>query len=289
MRELTLIIDENNADYNVGEILKKHFKLSSRLITKLKQSGGIILNGEVVTVRKTVKVGDTLCIVMPQSVSPNVIPVNLPLNILYEDQDILAVNKPKNMPVHPSMNNYNNTLGNAVMYYYKNSPFVYRPVNRLDRDTTGIVIIAKTPQASHDLSRQMQEGEFKKEYLAILSGTPSPEYGIIDAPIKREQESIIKRCVDENGQKAITEYVIIDKNSDCSVAHIKLHTGRTHQVRVHFAHIGHPLMYDYLYGIEEKDKTFNLHCYKLTFFHPVTKEHVTLICNPPEQFNLSNK
>lgn len=288
MRELTLTIEEKHTNYNVGMLLKKHFGLSSRLITKLKQSGGIKLNGEVVTVRKEVKINDILCIAMPEGISHNVIPVELPIDILYEDDDILAVNKPKNMPVHPSMNNYDNTLGNAVMFYYKDKPFVYRPVNRLDRDTTGIVIIAKTPQASHDLSRQMQESKFKKEYLALIDGIPSPEYGIIDAPIKREQESIIKRCVASDGQRAITEYVIIDKNDTSSVAHIKLHTGRTHQIRVHFSHIGHPLKYDYLYGTEEIGKTFCLHCYKLTFFHPVTKERVTLICNPPGELNLSN-
>ncbi len=288
MRELILKIEKSYENFSVGELLKRHFCLSSRLISKLKLSGGIILNGETVTVRKTVKIGDILCIKFPQNQSQNVIPVKLPLDILYEDEDILAVNKPKNMPVHPSLNNYDNTLGNAVMFYYKDSPFVYRPVNRLDRDTTGIVIIAKTPQACHDLSKQMQEGKFKKEYLALLSGVPSPEYGIIDAPIKREQESIIKRCVASDGQKAITEYVIIDKNEHSSVAHIKLHTGRTHQIRVHFAHIGYPLKYDFLYGIEEENKTFCLHCYKLTFFHPVTKERVCLICNPSNDFNLSN-
>jgi len=288
MRELNLIIQNEHTKYNVGELLKKHFQLSSRLITKLKHTGGIKLNGKTVTVRKEVLVGDSLTVEMPQSASLNVIPVNLPIDILYEDEDILVVNKPRNMPVHPSMNNYDNTLGNAVMYYYKDVPFVYRPVNRLDRDTTGVVIIAKTPQAGCDLSRQMQEGKFKKEYLALLSGTPEAEYGIINAPIKRENESIIKRCVSPDGQNAVTEYTIIKKNENSSVAHIKLHTGRTHQIRVHFAHIGHPLMYDYLYGKEESEKTFCLHCYKLTFFHPVTKEKVCIVCPPPKDFDLEN-
>lgn len=286
MRELTLNITEKESGTDVGTMLKKHLRLSSRLITRLKNCGGIILNNEVVTVRKIVSKGDILTVKMPEGNSKNVVPVELPLDILYEDEDILIVNKPQDMPVHPSMNNYKNTLGNAVMYYYRDIPFVYRPVNRLDRDTTGIVIIAKTPQASHDLSRQMQEGNFKKEYLALISGCPENEYGIIDAPIRREQESIIKRCVADDGQKAVTEYVIIDKNENCSVAHIKLHTGRTHQIRVHFAHIGHPLMYDYLYGVEQEGKTFCLHCYKLTFFHPTSKERVCIIAPPPDYFKI---
>jgi len=288
MRELVLNITQKENGVDVGTLLKKHLKLSSRLITKLKNCGGIVLNGKVVTVRKLASTGDILVVKMPEGNSQNVVPRNIPLDILYEDADLLIVNKPKDMPVHPSMNNYENTLGNAVMYYYKDSPFVYRPVNRLDRDTTGIVVIAKTPQAGCELSRQMQEGSFKKEYLALISGVPSPEYGIIDAPIKREQESIIKRCVAPDGQNAITEYVIIEKSEDRSVAHVKLHTGRTHQIRVHFAHIGHPLMYDYLYGTEEVGKTFCLHCNKLTFFHPVTKERVCIISNPPDYFKISN-
>lgn len=286
MRELILNVSEKESGTDVGTLLKKHLKLSSRLITKLKNCGGIVLNDEVVTVRKIVSEGDILTVKMPEGNSQNVVPVNLPLNILYEDEDILIVNKPQNMPVHPSMNNYKNTLGNAVMYYYKDTPFVYRPVNRLDRDTTGIVIVAKTPQASHDLSRQMQEGDFKKEYLALIYGCPENEYGIIDVPIRREQESIIKRCVASDGQRAVTEYVIIKKNEESSVAHIKLHTGRTHQIRVHFAHIGHPLMYDYLYGTEVEGKTFCLHCYKLKFIHPTTKERVCIIAPPPDYFKL---
>ena len=286
MRELTLNIPEKESGTDVGTLLKKHLKLSSRLITKLKNCGGIILNDEVVTVRKIVSEGDILTVRMPEGKSENVVPVDLPLDILYEDEDILIVNKPQDMPVHPSMNNYKNTLGNAVMYYFRDIPFVYRPVNRLDRDTPGIVIIAKTPQASHDLSRQMQQGDFQKEYLALVSGCPDEEYGFIDAPIRREQESIIKRCVAPDGQRAVTEYVIIKKSEESSVAHVKLHTGRTHQIRVHFAHIGHPLMYDYLYGTEVVGKTFCLHCYKLKFIHPTTKERVCIIANPPEYFKI---
>ncbi len=284
MRELKLIISEKNAQYTVGQLIKNHFKISARLLTKLKQNDLIKLNGEHVTVRGKVKVGDELKLIMPESSSLNVIPVNLPLDIVYEDEDLLIVNKPKNMPVHPSMNNYDNTLGNAVRYYFKDIPFVYRPVNRLDRDTTGLVIVAKTPQASHSLSMQMQNNKFKKTYLAITEGIPSPLQGIINAPITREQESIIKRCVREDGQRAVTEYKIIRKGNNKSVAEILLHTGRTHQIRVHFAHIGFPLYADSLYGREIEGETFNLHCFRLEFFHPITGKEMKIECPPPEIF-----
>ena len=165
MRELTFIIDDNYDGKSVKTVLESRFKLSKRLITKLKQDPkGILLNDSHITVRGVVKKGDILSVNMPEKISENVIPVEMPLDILYEDEDILAVNKPKDMPVHPSLNNYDNTLGNAVMYYYKDKPFVYRAVTRLDRDTTGVVIIAKTPQAGHNLSLQMQNGIFEKTH-----------------------------------------------------------------------------------------------------------------------------
>ena len=286
MRELKLVIEEKHDGQSVGQLIKNHFKISSRLLTKLKQNDLIKLNGEHVTVRGIVKVGDELKLIMPESSSMNVIPVDIPLDILFEDEDLLIVNKPKDMPVHPSMNNYDNTLGNAVRYYYKDIPFVYRPVNRLDRDTTGIVIVAKTPQASHSLSMQMQNDKFKKTYLAITEGIPTPEVGIIDKPIAREQESIIKRCVRDDGQRAITEYKIIKTGNNKAVAEILLHTGRTHQIRVHFAHIGYPLYADSLYGNAVEGETFNLHCFKLEFFHPVSKEKMCIECPPPENFDI---
>ena len=285
MRELKLIIDEKYSQYTVGQLIKNHFKISARLLTKLKQNDLIKLNGEHVTVRGTVKIGDELKLIMPESSSMNVIPVELPLDIIYEDEDLLIVNKPKDMPVHPSMNNYNNTLGNAVRYYYKDIPFVYRPVNRLDRDTTGIVIVAKTPQASHSLSQQMQKNIFRKTYLAITEGIVSPDQGIIDEPIARERESIIKRCVRADGQRAVTEYKTVKTGNNKSVAEILLHTGRTHQIRVHFAHIGYPLYADSLYGNKVEGETFNLHCFRLEFLHPVTGEKMHIECPPPENFD----
>lgn len=280
MPDFKLNIKKEHEAYSVGELINKYFKISSRMLTKLKNNDGIKLNGQHITVRGRVEEGDVLALIMPEEKSKNVVPTDLPLDILFEDEELLIVNKPKDMPVHPSLNNYTNTLGNAVMFYYKDRPFVYRPVNRLDRDTTGIVIIAKSAYAHNSLSQQMQKNIFKKTYMAVTSVPPVPEKGIIDAPIRREQESIIKRIVAEDGQRAVTEYETISVKNGHAVVKVKLHTGRTHQIRVHFAHIGAPLLYDYLYGTEVEGKTFMLHCTQLEFLHPITGEPMTIKCKP---------
>ena len=281
MPDFKLNIKKEHENFSVGELINKYFRISSRMLTKLKNNDGIKLNGQHITVRGRVKEGDVLALIMPQEKSKNVVPTDLPLDILFEDEELLIVNKPKDMPVHPSLNNYTNTLGNAVMYYYRDRPFVYRPVNRLDRDTTGIVIIAKSAYAHNSLSKQMQKNIFKKTYTAVTSTPPVPEKGIINAPIKREQESIIKRVVAEDGQVAITEYETLYAKDGYAVVKVLLHTGRTHQIRVHFAHIGAPLLYDYLYGKEVEGKTFMLHCTQLEFLHPVTGEKMVISCPPP--------
>lgn len=280
MPDFKLNIKKEHEAYSVGELINKYFKISSRMLTKLKNNDGIKLNGQHITVRGRVEEGDVLALIMPEEKSKNVVPTDLPLDILFEDEELLIVNKPKDMPVHPSLNNYTNTLGNAVMFYYKDRPFVYRPVNRLDRDTTGIVIIAKSAYAHNSLSQQMQKNIFKKTYMAVTSVPPVPEKGIIDAPIRREQESIIKRIVAEDGQRAVTEYETISVKNGHAVVRVILHTGRTHQIRVHFAHIGAPLLYDYLYGTEVEGKTFMLHCTQLEFLHPTTGEKMTIKCKP---------
>ena len=280
MADFKLNIKKEHENFSIGELINKHFKISARMLTKLKNNDGIKLNGEHITVRGRVKEGDILSLIFPKEQSKNVVPVNLPLNILFEDEHLLIVNKPKDMPVHPSLNNYTNTLGNAVMYYFKDIPFVYRPVNRLDRDTTGIVIIAKSAYAHNCLSIQMQRNIFKKTYMAVTSSVPFPQNGTIDAPIKREQESIIKRVVAEDGQRAVTEYETVDIKNGRAIVKVFLHTGRTHQIRVHFAHIGAPLLYDYLYGKEVEGKTFMLHCTKLEFLHPITEERMEIVCEP---------
>lgn len=275
MRELIHTVTSEEHGKAVGDIIRLNFDISSHLLAYLKNNQGIYLGDELVTVRKTVASGDILTLKIRDIKSPNIVPVNLPLKIVYEDEDILVVDKPENMPVHPSINNYTNTLGNAVMYYYRHEEFTFRPVNRLDRDTTGLVVIAKNRYAADIISRQMKEGLFKKEYMAVVEGIIEEKEGEINAPIKRESESVIKRCVSEDGKAALTKYRVVDECDNKSLVKINLLTGRTHQIRVHFSHIGYPLCYDYLYGNEQKGKTFCLRCSKVEFFHPFTGKNIS--------------
>lgn len=280
MPDIELKIDESTDGKYLRDILRNDLKISSSLLTKLKKSGGIRLNDVTVNVSEKVKSGDILTVDFPKENSENILPVNIPLDILYEDDYLFIINKPKDMPTHPSIGNRDNTVANACMYYFKNKDFVFRPVNRLDRDTTGIVVIAKDARTSALMSRQMKDGKFKKTYYAILSGIPKEPKGIIDAPIGRADGSILKREVRSDGQSALTEYEIIEACANTSLAKIKLHTGRTHQIRVHFSHIGTPLLYDYMYGTEVPGETLYLHCGKVEFIHPISEKEFKIEIAP---------
>lgn len=245
---------------------------SSTLIKRIKY-GGIFVNGESVNVNKAVENGDTVRVLFPEEASKGIEQISIPLNIVYEDEFILLVDKPKNMPTHPSRGNNLPTLANAVMAKFEGN-FVFRAINRLDRDTSGLVLIAKDRISAYALSESMKAGLFSKEYICLVDGIPSPKEGRIDAPIKRESESCIKRIVSADGKRAITDYKVIEERDGSAVCELTLYTGRTHQIRVHMAHIGHPLAGDFLYGIRDEKKYF-LRCKKLSFPHPKTKEIVT--------------
>ncbi len=276
MKKISIIITRNQNNAYLRDILRRDLKISSGLLSKLKKSGGIQLNGKSVTVAEKAREGDALTVMFPAEKSENIEPVNIPLEILYEDDYLLAVNKPKDMPTHPSVGNRNNTLANACMYYFRENDFVFRPVNRLDRDTTGIVIIAKDARTSALMSDIMQKGLFHKTYYAITQGIPIPESGIIDAPIGRADGSILRREVRNDGQTAITEYKVLRKLENKSLVEIRLHTGRTHQIRVHLAHIGTPLLYDYMYGTEIQGETLFLHCGNVEFVHPIINRNMEI-------------
>ena len=256
--------------------MKSYLYSLGRSVTLVKKAkyGGIILNGTAVTVRAQVNEGDKIEIFLPKATSDGIPPMDIPLNVLYEDEHLLAVDKPTNMPTHPSKGNNLPTLANAVMGYY-GGDFVFRSVNRLDRDTSGVVIIAKTQISASNMSSSMKKGLWQKKYHAIVEGHPSPESGRIDAPIERIEEGNIKRTVRADGKRAITDYTVIEKMDDSSLCEITLLTGRTHQIRVHMSHIGHPLVSDFLYGTKSK-KEYYLRCKEITFPHPITNESLTI-------------
>ena len=240
--------------------------------------------------------GDFLQIHVPETDhSDGILPVKMELHILYEDEDLLIVNKKANMPVHPSIGNYENTLANAVAWYYKQKGenFVYRCINRLDRDTTGALILAKNPYSAAVLSAFMKQRQIRRTYLAIVCGI-LPDQGTIDAPIARASDSAIMRTVDFlNGEKAVTHFKRLMTYTDptdgqtYSLAELHLETGRTHQIRVHMKYIGHPLPGDFLYNPDYRIiKRQPLHSYQLEFSHPVTGKSMKITAPVPEDFRV---
>ncbi len=261
----------------IRDYLTKRLGFSASLIAIVKYDN-VFLNGVAVHMRAMVKNGDTISIILPDEESESIEPIDIPLDIIFEDEHILAVNKPINMPTHPSRGNHLPTLANAVRAYL-DKPFVFRAISRLDRDTSGIVLIAKNQLSAAILSREMKKGTFKKVYEAMVSGIPSPDAGEINAPIARETEGNIKRVVRDDGKNAVTKYKVVSVNCDGNaIVELEAITGRTHQLRVHMAYIGHPLVGDFLYGTRIENETYRLHCKLLEFDHPITRNRITLTC-----------
>lgn len=279
MRELCYI--HSGKSVTVKTVLQNHFCLSRASVSALKNSGGISVNGENVTVRRELSEGDRLTLKFFDKPC-EIIPTNMDIDILYEDEDILAVNKPCGIPTHPSRGHYTDTLANGICYYYRNENFVFRAVNRLDRETSGIVVIAKNKNSAHKLGEQIKKNAVKKVYYAVITGEPNEKSGEINAPIARIDG--MKRGVRNDGKYALTKYKVIASDGGHTLLEIMPVTGRTHQIRVHLSHIGCPILGDSLYG-NGKDRLY-LHCGKMTFSHPVSGEIITLNCPPKNWFRL---
>ena len=284
-RVLTYEITAEQAGTKIGDFLRTAGYSRHVIIHLKKTENGILLNGEWAYVGQFLKEGDHLEIrIIESESSEQIVPAELPLDIVYEDEDLLIINKPADMPIHPSINNYDNTLANALMWYYqqKGETFVYRCINRLDRDTTGLLIVAKNMLSGGILSDMSKKREIHREYLAIAEGEV-PQEGVIDAPIARKEESVIERCVDfERGDRAVTHYWRLDYRNGYSLVRLKLETGRTHQIRVHMKYLGHPLTGDYLYNPDYRILDHQaLHSWKLVFRHPVTGAQMQFKADPP--------
>ncbi|MDO4943488.1 MAG: RluA family pseudouridine synthase [Lachnospiraceae bacterium] len=294
-RTLQYIIQNNEENNKISDFLRSR-GYSRKVITALKKSPNeILLNGQFAFVNQTLKEGDCLTVSIVETVSsPNIIPENLHLEIIYEDEDILVVNKPAGMSIHPSINHHQGTLANAVAGYYERQKisYVFRCLNRLDKDTSGVVLLAKHMLSGAILAKSIKAGEIKKEYRAIVCGK-SPETGVIDAPIGRKEGSVIERQVDFiNGKEAMTHYRRLKYQNGYSYVAIWLGTGRTHQIRVHMKHIGHPLPGDFLYYPDNKEIDRQaLHSYCLSFQHPITGEHMEFRAELPQDMKklLRNK
>ena len=267
--------------------LKHEIGISGRLLSRLKRTeNGISVNGERVTVRYVLRSGDMLSLADGDFTSNEAIePRDLGVEVLYEDNDVIAVNKPPHMPTHPSHGHHDDTLANAMAYKYLGSPFVFRPVNRLDRDTSGVVLIAKNQRAASFFASAMASGEFKKKYIAVIDGELS-EKGTVNAPIRRKEKSIIFRetCkeTDDGAQSALTEYKTLFCANGHSLVELFPKTGRTHQLRVHLASLDAPICGDDLYGSESEliDRQA-LHAVTLEF--PILSgERITVFAPVPE-------
>lgn len=284
--ELFYEINNNNKFNNIKDVLKNHFYMSDRLISKLKRENKIYLNNQNVYVTNTVSLGDILKIDLNfEEESDNIVPIKLDLDILYEDDWLLIVNKPPHLPVHPSCNHYYNSLANGVKYYYmaKKLNIKIRPVNRLDKDTSGIVIFAKNQYIQEALIKQMKINTFIKEYIAILNGNINKTDFTVNAPISRKENSIIEREVNNSGDKAITHFKVIKKLENYTIVKCILETGRTHQIRVHCKYLGTPILGDSLYGKKSNLITRQaLHSDKVGFIHPITKNKMIIESPMPE-------
>lgn len=279
-RRLQYTIPHEYSSRRVLDFLK-HLGFSHRLITKLKQApDGILLNGEHIRTIDPMSEGDVLEINLPTDKKESIsIPVEMPLDIIYEDDDILVLNKPAMLAVHESHNHLGDTLSNAVAFHLKKEgkPSVFRAVGRLDKGTSGLMVCALNRYAASRLS-----GKIKKQYLAIATGIYEGE-GTIDAPIYRPDPILTVRTVDERGEKAVTHWKALKNDGKNTILRVKLETGRTHQIRVHFASLGTPLVGDTMYGTpDERICHQALHCCECRFMHPVKNEEMHFFCDMPD-------
>ena len=286
-RTINYFITSPDGNQTIQQFLHKK-GYSSQIIKELKRTpGSIVINDSPQYMKHLLQEGEILTVHISEACSsPKIPPVKLPLHIIYEDEDLLVINKPADMPIHPSLNNYENSLANALAWYFsqQNTPFVFRCINRLDRDTSGLTIVAKHLLSAGILSAMVAKRELHREYLAIVQGHILPKQGTIDAPIGRKEDSIILRMIDyENGERAVTHYSLKEHKNGHSLLSIYLETGRTHQIRVHMKHIGFPLIGDYLYNPDMVHIGRQaLHSYRLQFTHPITGESMDFTAPLPE-------
>ena len=266
--------DDKNKYNTINSILINELDFSNRLLSKLIKQKLVLVNNKIFDTRNSFNTGDIITINFDfEEDNSNIVPIKMDLDILYEDEWFLVLNKPPRIAIHPSILHFEDSLSNGVKYYFDKIKLKkkIRPVNRLDSNTSGLVIFAKCEYVQECLSKQMQKGIFKKEYLCLVLGKLNNLKSTIDLPISRKENSIIERCVNSNGQKSITHYEVLKEYKDFSLIKCKLETGRTHQIRVHFSYIGHPLLGDTLYGT--KSELINrqaLHSCYIEFIHPIT-------------------
>ena len=285
MSTLEKCVDKAFDGIKIREYLKEEMGLSSRLIRGAALDKRILVNNNPVKMNYVLKADDNILINLKKKESQNIEPEKIEIEIVYEDSDIIVVNKRPNMVVHPTKRYQSGTLANALLYYFKetNQDCIVRLVSRLDMDTSGLIIIAKNQYAHMELSKDMQQNGIEKRYLALVHGHMEQMEGTIDKPIYRpEIEGNMRRVVDERGQRSITHYKVVERLKNADLVECLLETGRTHQIRVHLNSLHHPLIGDQLYG---KSSPFinrmALHAYRLEFVHPLSNQPMMIECPLP--------
>lgn len=272
-------VTKEDADIPIKKLIRREFGFSSRLMTKVKQNKSAFLNGESMPGWVTADEGDILEVTLPDEKS-DFEPENIPICPVYEDDDLLVINKQPGVIVHPTKGHPVHTIANGVMNYMidTDQSFKIRFVNRLDMDTSGLLIIGKNSHTQASLMNQMKSNEVEKRYVAIVKGIISEDSGTVSLPIGRPDPERVERAVMEDGDMSITHYTVLERFEKYTLVELALETGRTHQIRVHMSHIGHPVAGDYLYGgqapalIERQA----LHARYLSFNHPVSGERIKL-------------
>ena len=278
----------------LDKVLTVELGLSRTTIQSWLKAGLISVNGEIVKSNYKAQSEDEVIILQKEEEVITIQPENIPLNILFEDDSLIVVNKPSGMVVHPSKGHYSGTLVNALLYHSNSlsdstSEEIYRPglVHRIDKDTSGLLVIAKNNDVHQKLAEQIAENKMNREYIAIVDGHFAHETGVVDAPLSRHQTNRLKRVVEKGGKNAITHFEVLDSFSDYSLVSCRLETGRTHQIRAHMEFIKHPIVNDPLYHPKGKKATkFGqfLHARTLSFTHPVTGETLNFEVEPPKEF-----
>ena len=285
---MKLIYKIGQKNCTLNNILQNNLKISSRLLYKLIKNNCISLNGKECDTRNIASPNDIITINFDYSEdNSNIVPTEMDLNIVFEDDWLLIVNKPAGIATHPSVLHFSDSLCNGVRFYFDSIGLKkkVRPVNRLDLNTSGLAVFAKCEYIQECLISQMKSNVFKKYYLAICDGIFEDKVGVIDLPIARKENSIIERCISEDGQISITHYEVLKEFDNFSLVKCSLETGRTHQIRVHMSNVGHPLIGDSLYGTDSNlIERQALHCYHICFSHPIFKNDLDFVCDLPDDF-----
>ena len=295
MNNYTFNIDSDNAGKRIDKYLSDNISdLTRSAIVNLISDGNVKVNDEEIPKNYKLRAGDKVTVTVPEPVEYEAKAENIPLDIVYEDDDLLVVNKPKGMVVHPAPGNYEGTLVNALLYHCRNNLSgingILRPgiIHRIDKDTSGLLLVAKNDKSHNILASQIKEHSLTREYEAIVFGNVKDDIGTIDAPIGRHHSDRKRMAVtDKNSKNAVTHFEVIERLKGYTYMRFKLETGRTHQIRVHCAYIGHPVSGDQVYGVKNEKTSLNsqcLHARKIGFIHPGTNEYMEFVSDLPDYF-----